>query len=1015
MALERLLIRPIADVRELEPLTDIAELSAIDYALAIDIGTVSATAINIGRVGFLTTILGDLQVDGTTTLISTSTLEGDVNIGDGGNTITIGGDGVAGAGDVIYLGTESTGIGSDSDVTLRTLMLVDGSVYDGRITGDDATFNFSDAGCGVILPNVGSGAAVALDGSIIIDGSDLKWYDGAAWITAAVLGGVTLDFAYDGGGLGAGRIITCDQGAVEITGSNAGDYSLEVTNSAAGGVLYINNTGTGLTLNIQDGGANVFNIADDKAFDINSAAFDLNATGNITINSDTTIDIDAVGTIDIDSSTGTIGIGTVNIDQNINIGTGGERSIQIGNNNANTRVDIDAGAGGAVDIDANSANIELSTLTTGNIRLVSAGDIGITADDDSSWGVIVAAKSLNIGVSGGGAQKLGLSSEGTGTDALSMLASAGGITLKSSTSGTKSADIALDTVSADSTIIIGTTHGVGGQDSLVGIFANNSAAGAGNDATVAIYPHTSGGGGGTARLYLGRDKAGVLNSHYVFIKATHGIALSTTGTGDITIAAADDVSISSADDVTVSATDTLLLASTTEDVDINAATAVTINAAITSNFTVTGAAQDLVLEVVGNGTLDLNAATGAITLDAGLGISLDAVDVSNFTMSAGGDGARLTIETQGAGNQGIVISSAGNVADSIAVNATAGGIEVDALLDVAINSSTGSILIGNDAVAQPIGIGTGAAARTITIGNATANTQVNLDSGAGGKIDLDADQGNIEISTHTSGNIRLSSDGDVGISAAEDSSFSVPVAGKDLNFSVSGGGVQVIGLSSEGTGTDAVNLVATAGGIEVDALGAIAINSSGSTLNIGNDADAFGINIGTGAAARTITVGNVTLATAVNLIAGTGGITFDAHGAAAPIPINSAAAPDLAGFVAPSIVGALNELKAGPIWMNGIVVNANAYTVNAGDEYAILHVTYTATGACTITINTAWIAVDYNTIIIKDTGRNALINNITIVTEGAELFEGNAIGGIMKSVGACWAIQAYNGNLYMIT
>ena len=427
MALERLLIRPIADVRELEPLTDIAELSAIDYALAIDIGTVSATAINIGRVGFLTTILGDLQVDGTTTLISTSTLEGDVNIGDGGNTITIGGDGVAGAGDVIYLGTESTGIGSDSDVTLRTLMLVDGSVYDGRITGDDATFNFSDAGCGVILPNVGSGAAVALDGSIIIDGSDLKWYDGAAWITAAVLGGVTLDFAYDGGGLGAGRIITCDQGAVEITGSNAADYALEVTNSAAGGVLYINNTGTGLTLNIQDGGANVFNIADDKAFDINSAAFDLNATGNITINSDAVIDIDAVGTIDIDSSTGTIGIGTINIDQNINIGTGGKRSIQIGNNNANTRVDIDAGVGGAVDIDANSANIELSTLTTGNIRLVSAGDIGITADDDSSWGVIVAAKSLNIGVSGGGVQVLGLSSEGTGADAVDINATAGGI------------------------------------------------------------------------------------------------------------------------------------------------------------------------------------------------------------------------------------------------------------------------------------------------------------------------------------------------------------------------------------------------------------------------------------------------------------------------------------------------------------------------------------------------------------------------------------------------------------
>jgi len=854
----------------------------------------------------------------------------------------------------------NTGLGIDWSADVRSIVF--DAREDSHITVDDSDLLFSTTTTGDInISSVddinfnahGSGAIpVNSAGAPILVGFVAPSIVGALNEAMAAVVATTLDQAYDGGGAGVGRTITADSGAVEITVSD---------NSANAGLII---TQSDVTTN--PNAVEIVNVG-------TGASLSLQGAGKHEIVSDDTMYLTVAANA-------------------------------VGNKWLIIEVSNDGAGLAGIDIDANG-DINVDTR---------AGHISMGSTTDSDFTVTGVDQSLTLEVAGAGAQRLILNSAGDGTDALSMLASAGGITLKSSTGGTKSADIALDTVSADSTIIIGTTHGAVGQDSLVGIFANNSAAGAGNDATVAIYPHTSGGGGGTARLYLGRDKAGVLNSHYVFIKATHGIALSTTGTGDITIAAADDVSISSADDVTVSATDTLLLASTTEDVDINAATAVTINAAITSNFTVTGAAQDLVLEVVGNGTLDLNAATGAITLDAGLGISLDAVDVSNFTMSAGGDGARLTIETQGAGNQGIVISSAGNVADSIAVNATAGGIEVDALLDVAINSSTGSILIGNDAVAQPIGIGTGAAARTITIGNATANTQVNLDSGAGGKIDLDADQGNIEISTHTSGNIRLSSDGDVGISAAEDSSFSVPVAGKDLNFSVSGGGVQVIGLSSEGTGTDAVNLVATAGGIEVDALGAIAINSSGSTLNIGNDADAFGINIGTGAAARTITVGNVTLATAVNLIAGTGGITFDAHGAAAPIPINSAAAPDLAGFVAPSIVGALNELKAGPIWMNGIVVNANAYTVNAGDEYAILHVTYTATGACAITIQTAWIAIDYNTIYVKDTGRNSFANHITIVGQANEPFEGDPAGGIMKSDGAGWWIQAYNGNLYML-
>lgn len=67
----------------------------------------------------------------------------------------------------------------------------------------------------------------------------------------------------------------------------------------------------------------------------------------------------------------------------------------------------------------------------------------------------------------------------------------------------------------------------------------------------------------------------------------------------------------------------------------------------------------------------------------------------------------------------------------------------------------------------------------------------------------------------------------------------------------------------------------TAGGTyDVNAAGAITIDSSGGTIGIGTDAVAQDINVGTGAAARTITIGNATGATSVVLNAGTGNINI---------------------------------------------------------------------------------------------------------------------------------------------
>ena len=65
-------------------------------------------------------------------------------------------------------------------------------------------------------------------------------------------------------------------------------------------------------------------------------------------------------------------------------------------------------------------------------------------------------------------------------------------------------------------------------------------------------------------------------------------------------------------------------------------------------------------------------------------------------------------------------------------------------------------------------------------------------------------------------------------------------------------------------------------------------------------------------------------------------------------------------------------------------VDTATYTVEETDK--LLHVTYTTTGACTITIPTALITERFN-LVIKDAG-GATANNITVATEGAETIDG---------------------------
>jgi hypothetical protein len=86
------------------------------------------------------------------------------------------------------------------------------------------------------------------------------------------------------------------------------------------------------------------------------------------------------------------------------------------------------------------------------------------------------------------------------------------------------------------------------------------------------------------------------------------------------------------------------------------------------------------------------------------------------------------------------------------------------------------------------------------------------------------------------------------------------------------------GLTETAT-TGNFTMTATTGAMDLQAATAVTIDSSGSSIGVGTDADDGAINVGTGTTAgRVITVGSSTGTTSVNLDAGSGGLTFDTAG-----------------------------------------------------------------------------------------------------------------------------------------
>ncbi len=210
---------------------------------------------------------------------------------------------------------------------------------------------------------------------------------------------------------------------------------------------------------------------------------------------------------------------------------------------------------------------------------------------------------------------------------------------------------------------------------------------------------------------------------------------------------------------------------------------------------------------------------------------------------------------------GITLQAVGLASDdAINLEADAGGVDIDAAMQINIASSE-------------------AAADAIRIVASAAAGGIDIDDGGGGT--------------------RLNSQGEISLDAVAASNFTVVGAGIDLTLASTGGRIIVQG--DEAT-ANAVTISSTGGGIDADCVGQMNLDSSqaavdairifasnaagGLDLDVGTagmvltaangtvalESGTGAINIGVDAAAHTVTIGNSTGATSVVVDSGTGNL-----------------------------------------------------------------------------------------------------------------------------------------------
>jgi len=254
----------------------------------------------------------------------------------------------------------------------------------------------------------------------------------------------------------------------------------------------------------------------------------------------------------------------------------------------------------------------------------------------------------------------------------------------------------------------------------------------------------------------------------------------------------------------------------------------------------------------------------AINIDSAGGIDVDSATAMSFTTSdAAGDIAFVTAHTAGVAFHIDADANAGSIVDI-----DAGALDIDALDGIAIDAADGDVTITADGADNKVSIkGDHANGTAIHIdGNAAATSVVDIDAGALDidvtaatnidtvGFDLNAGSGVIELTTTGNADMNFNA---LALDMTDSSAITITSseAAEDLVIQQVGGNDSSIIIAAAGTGTDAIKLGASAGGVDVDAAGAFDVQAGTMSLDA-TGASNLTVTAGADAADLTISMGN---------------------------------------------------------------------------------------------------------------------------------------------------------------
>lgn len=477
-------------------------------------------------------------------------------------------------------------------------------------------------------------------GDLIVDTGDLQ-VAGTAAITGAVsTGALTVVGATDITGAFSVTGNTILTGDLQVTGDTTytGDFdvtdtasiSLNSTNDAAGAITLQENGGTAGTILLQSAQG-----TSASSINLNSVAGGITLTSALATADGINLNAGAVGGIDIDYGTSGLSIVGANGAATINTGTG---AINISSDAAATTVNFSTGGAVKALTIGSVTGASASTLRsgTGAMTFTAGGifDANVTdaATIDALTFSIDATTGSNVTVTGAGAD-LALTSVG------------GSVNIE----GSEAAVDAVYIAATDAAGGIDVDYGTGGMtiDGTNGVFTLATGTGEINIGTdAAVKPINIGNATGATNMQI--------------LAGTGGIGITATDSG-------------------------IAIASGTGDVDISAdATANTVNVATgagvkTATFgSVTGASASTLQTGTGamtftaGGAFDANV-TGAATID-GASFSIDSTTTSNVTVT--GIGQDLLLASVGGG---VAVTASEAAADAVYVQSSdvAGGVTIE--------------------------------------------------------------------------------------------------------------------------------------------------------------------------------------------------------------------------------------------------------------------------------------------------------------------------------------------------